>query len=121
MPFGEKPKNLFQAWDKFFTIQRAQPKDSNELFKKLLEDLKELTEYNRPIFSNNNENHSVENKEYSENPSNEIATLSSNEEKQEPPQDSNIRQLSREECSIEVCEEQKKNMEDTILELVEIK
>nr|GEX23859.1 hypothetical protein [Tanacetum cinerariifolium] len=82
--------------------------------------LKELTEYNRPIFSNNNENHSVENKEYSENPSNEIATSSSNEEKEEPPQDSNIRQLIREECSIEVCEEQKKNMEDTILELVEI-
>nr|GEZ44677.1 hypothetical protein [Tanacetum cinerariifolium] len=58
IPFGEKPKNLFQAWDKFFTIQRAQPEDSNKLFKKLLEDLKELTEYNRPIFSDNNENHS---------------------------------------------------------------
>nr|GFB14985.1 hypothetical protein [Tanacetum cinerariifolium] len=41
-------------------------------------------------------------------------------EKEGPPQDSDIRQLIREECCIEVCEEQKHNMEDTILELVEI-
>nr|GFB34334.1 hypothetical protein [Tanacetum cinerariifolium] len=41
-------------------------------------------------------------------------------EKEEPPQDFDIRKLIREECCIEVCEEQKHNMENTILELVEI-
>nr|GFA84294.1 hypothetical protein [Tanacetum cinerariifolium] len=104
IPFGEKPKILLQAWDKFFTIQRAQPEDSNELLQKLLEDLKELAEY----------------KESLENSSNEIAASNSNQEKEKPPQDSDIRQLIREECCIEVCKEQKKNMEDTMLELVEI-
>nr|GEW49847.1 hypothetical protein [Tanacetum cinerariifolium] len=39
---------------------------------------------------------------------------------QEPPQDSDIRQLIREECSIEVPEKQKQSMEDTMLELVKI-
>nr|GEX83845.1 hypothetical protein [Tanacetum cinerariifolium] len=39
---------------------------------------------------------------------------------QDPPHDSNIRQLIREECSINVCEEQKQNMEKKMLELVEI-
>nr|GEV78742.1 hypothetical protein [Tanacetum cinerariifolium] len=37
-----------------------------------------------------------------------------------PPQDFDIRQLVREECCIEVCEEQKQNMENTMLELVEV-
>nr|GFB31892.1 hypothetical protein [Tanacetum cinerariifolium] len=69
-----------------------------------LEDLKELAEY----------------KESLENSSKEIATSNSNQEKEEPPQDYDIRYLIREECSIEVCEEQKQNMEDTILELVDI-
>nr|GEV48049.1 hypothetical protein [Tanacetum cinerariifolium] len=81
----------------------AQPEDSNELFQKLLEDLKELAEYKD----------SLEN-------SNEIAVSNSNQEKEGPPQDSDIRQLIREECYIEVCEEQKQNMEDTMLELVKI-
>nr|GEX68798.1 hypothetical protein [Tanacetum cinerariifolium] len=49
-----------------------------------------------------------------------IAALNSNQEKKEPLQDSDIRKLIREECFIEVCEEQKQNMENTILELVEI-
>nr|GFB27986.1 hypothetical protein [Tanacetum cinerariifolium] len=50
----------------------AQPEDSNELFQKLLEDLKELAEYvnspskDRPIFFDDNEDHSVQNKEYLE-------------------------------------------------------
>nr|GFB99473.1 hypothetical protein [Tanacetum cinerariifolium] len=98
----------------------AQPEDSNELFQKLLEDLKELAEYvnspsrDRPIFFDNNEDHFVQYKENLENSSN------SNQEKEEPPQDSDIRQLIREECCIEVCEDQKQNMENTILELVEI-
>nr|GEX29856.1 hypothetical protein [Tanacetum cinerariifolium] len=88
--FGEKPQILLQAWYNFFAIQHAQPEDSNELFQKLLKDLKELAEYN------------------------------SNQEKEEPPQDSDIRQLIREECCIEVCDEQKQKMENTILKLVEI-
>nr|GEU35071.1 hypothetical protein [Tanacetum cinerariifolium] len=50
IPFEEKPKILLQTWYKFFAIQHAKPKDSNELFQKLLEDLKELAEYvNSPI------------------------------------------------------------------------
>nr|GFA29784.1 hypothetical protein [Tanacetum cinerariifolium] len=62
-------------------------------------------------------------------PSNEISDevfqakgdlMNSNQEKEGPPQDSDIRQLIREECCVEVSEEQKQNMEDTILELAEI-
>nr|GEZ02958.1 hypothetical protein [Tanacetum cinerariifolium] len=47
--FGEMPKVLLQACEKFFAIQHAQPEDTNELFQKLLEDLQiineELAEY----------------------------------------------------------------------------
>nr|GEU92969.1 reverse transcriptase domain-containing protein [Tanacetum cinerariifolium] len=81
----------------------SKPENPNELFQKLLEDLKELAEYEKsqskdhPIFLNDNEEHS------------EI-----------PPQDSDIRKLIREECCVEVSEEQKQNMEDTMLELVKI-
>nr|GEX93416.1 hypothetical protein [Tanacetum cinerariifolium] len=105
-------------------IHHAQLEDSNELFQKLFEDLKiinkELTECNHPTFFEDNENHYVQYKEYLENSSNEIANSNSNQDKEKPPQDSDIRQLIREECCIEVCEEQKQNMENTILELVEI-
>nr|GEY05810.1 hypothetical protein [Tanacetum cinerariifolium] len=119
IPFGEKPKILLQAWDNFFAIQHAQHKDSNKLFQKILEDLKELAEYvnspsrDHPIFFKDNEDHL-------ENSFNEITALNSNQEKEGPPKDSDIRKLIREKCCIEVCEEQKQNMEDTILELVEI-
>nr|GFA75101.1 hypothetical protein [Tanacetum cinerariifolium] len=65
-------------------------------------------------------NHSIKNKESFENHSNEIAVSNSNQKKEEPPQDSDICQLIREECSIEVPEKQKQNMEDTMLELVKI-
>nr|GEV44002.1 hypothetical protein [Tanacetum cinerariifolium] len=44
----------------------------------------------------------------------------SNQEKEEPPQDSDIRKMVREECCIEVYEEQKQSMEDTMLEPVKI-
>nr|GEW65170.1 hypothetical protein [Tanacetum cinerariifolium] len=102
----------------------AQPEDSNELFQKLLEDLqiinKELIECNRPTFFDNNKDHSVQYKEYPENSSKEIAVSNFDQEKEGPPQDSNIRQLIREECYVEVCEEQRQKMENTILELVEI-
>nr|GFB53704.1 hypothetical protein [Tanacetum cinerariifolium] len=45
IPFEEKPQILFQTWETFFAIQCSQPEDSNELFQKLLNDLKELAEY----------------------------------------------------------------------------
>nr|GFA55579.1 hypothetical protein [Tanacetum cinerariifolium] len=64
--------------------------------------------------------HSIQYKEYLENSSNEIAASNSNQEKEKQPQDSDIRQLIRKECCIKVCREQKKNMEDTMLELVEV-
>nr|GEX56796.1 hypothetical protein [Tanacetum cinerariifolium] len=59
-------------------------------------------------------NHSVQYKENLENSS------ISNQEKEGPLQDSNIRHLIREECCVKVCEEQKQSMEDTMLELVKI-
>nr|GFA14642.1 hypothetical protein [Tanacetum cinerariifolium] len=86
----------------------SKPKNPNELFQKLLEDLKELAEYDnspskdRPIFLNDNEEHSVQNEESLENPSNEIATSSSNQEKEEPPQDSDIYHLIEEYSTEEV-------------------
>nr|GEW55594.1 hypothetical protein [Tanacetum cinerariifolium] len=52
--------------------------------------------------------------------SNEIVVSNSNQEKEEPPQDSDICQLIKEECSTEVSEEHKQSMEDTMLELVKI-
>nr|GEV78386.1 hypothetical protein [Tanacetum cinerariifolium] len=42
------------------------------------------------------------------------------QEKEEPQQNSNIRQLIGEVCGIKVCEEQKQNMKDTMLELLEV-
>nr|GEW40173.1 hypothetical protein [Tanacetum cinerariifolium] len=90
---------------------------------KLLKYLKKLAEYDqststdRPIFLNDNEDHPVQNKESLENSSEE--TVVSNPNHQEPPQDSDIHQLI-EECSIKVCEEQKQNMENTVLKLVDI-
>nr|GEU33615.1 hypothetical protein [Tanacetum cinerariifolium] len=64
-------------------------------------------------------NHSIQNKESLENYSKEIAVSNSNEEKEEPLQESDIHQLI-EECSTKVCEEQKQSIEDTMLELVKI-
>nr|GEZ74755.1 hypothetical protein [Tanacetum cinerariifolium] len=92
-------------------------------FQKLLKDLKELAEYDqstrtdRPIFLNDNEDHPVQNKESLENCSKENVVSKTN---QEPPQDSDIHQLIREECSVEVPEEHKQKMEDTMFDLVKI-
>nr|GEY38636.1 hypothetical protein [Tanacetum cinerariifolium] len=58
-------------------------------------------------------NHSIQNDESFEN-------SSSNQEKEEPAQESDICQLIREECCVEASEEQKRSMEDTMLELVKI-
>nr|GFA55699.1 hypothetical protein [Tanacetum cinerariifolium] len=115
----KKPQILFQTWETFFAIQCSQPEDSNELFQKLLKDLKELTEYDqststdRPIFLNDNEDHP---RESPKNSSEENVVSKTN---QEPPQDSDIHQLI-EECSVEVPEQQKHNMEKTMLDLVKI-
>nr|GEW85005.1 hypothetical protein [Tanacetum cinerariifolium] len=123
IPFEEKPPILLQAWFKFFAIQYSKPENPNELFQKLLEDLKELAEYNnspsrdRSNFFNNDENHSDQNKKSLKNSSNEIAASNSNQEKEGPPQDSDIYQLI-EDCRTKVSEEQKQSMEDTMLELV---
>nr|GEV90935.1 hypothetical protein [Tanacetum cinerariifolium] len=51
-------------------------------------------------------NHSDQNEESFKNPSNEIDVSNSDKEKEGPSQDSDIRQLIREECSVKVCEEQ---------------
>nr|GEV51982.1 hypothetical protein [Tanacetum cinerariifolium] len=125
IPFEERPKIYLQTWYNFFKFWHAKPEDSNELFQKLLEDLKELAEYDnspsrdRPIFLNNNENHSDQNKEYLENPSKEIDVSYPNQEKEEPLQDFDIHKLIKE-CCVEASEEQKQSMEDTMLELVKI-
>nr|GEU94090.1 hypothetical protein [Tanacetum cinerariifolium] len=78
-------------------------------------DLMKLSKINDEVFQ---ANHSVQNEESLENSSNEIAISNSNQKKEEPPQDSDIRQLIREECCVEASEEQKQSMEDTMLELV---
>nr|GEZ82266.1 hypothetical protein [Tanacetum cinerariifolium] len=69
------------------------------------------TSTDRPIFLNDNEDHPVQNKESIENSSEETVVSKTN---QEPPQDLDIHQLI-EECSVEVLEQQKQKMEDTIV------
>nr|GEX38964.1 hypothetical protein [Tanacetum cinerariifolium] len=64
--------------------------------------------------------HSEQNTKSLENSSTEIAVLNSNEEKEGPSQDSDIRKLIREECNTKASEEQKQIMEDTVPELVKI-
>nr|GEY59789.1 hypothetical protein [Tanacetum cinerariifolium] len=81
----ETPKVLSLAWDKFFEIQHAQPEDTHEFLRKLLEDLQiineELAEYinspswNRPAFYDDDDEYSIQYKEYLENFSNAIAPI----------------------------------------------
>nr|GEV11232.1 hypothetical protein [Tanacetum cinerariifolium] len=146
MPFEEQPKTYFQTWCNFFQFKYAEPEDSNELFQKLLENLKELAEYDKStskdhpiILSDDDEGHSVQDKESLENPSDEIVVSNPGEEKeteattdtellstkniqplpvQDKLHDSNIHQLI-EECSINIYEERKKKMESTVLELID--
>ncbi|GJV49732.1 hypothetical protein Tco_1439944 [Tanacetum coccineum] len=81
--FGETPKILLLAWEKFSEIQHAKPEDIQELLHKLLKDLQiiseELSEYincpswNRPTFyDNDDEEYSIQFKEYLENSSKAI-------------------------------------------------
>nr|GEW63251.1 hypothetical protein [Tanacetum cinerariifolium] len=90
------------------------------IFPKLLEDLKELAEYDQSTSTDHPisliEDHPVQNKESPENSPEENFVSKTN---QEPPQDSVIHQLI-EECSVEVPEEQKQKMEDTMFDLVKI-
>nr|GEY89330.1 reverse transcriptase domain-containing protein [Tanacetum cinerariifolium] len=98
---------LKTRWSGPFTIAKFFPYGTVELsqangpnFKKLLEDLhivnEELVEYinfpswDHPSLFNDNEEHSVQYKEYLENSSSTIAVLNSNQEKKKPPQDSDI-------------------------------
>ncbi|GKC95358.1 hypothetical protein Tco_1160800 [Tanacetum coccineum] len=48
-----------------------------------------------------------------------LAQRQAAQEKEEPPQNSDFRQLIEEMCGTKVCEEQKQNMEDTMLEFLE--
>nr|GFB47272.1 hypothetical protein [Tanacetum cinerariifolium] len=50
----------------------------------------------------------------------ELAEYDKSTKKEEPPKDSDISQLIREECCVKVSEEQKQSKEDTMLELVKI-
>nr|GEY44681.1 hypothetical protein [Tanacetum cinerariifolium] len=117
IPFEEKPQILFQTWETFFAIQYSQPEDSNELFQKLLKDLKELAEYDQSISTERpillNDNHSVQNKESPENSSEEI--IVSNPDQQEATTDTEL--LGIEDIHPLA---QKQKMEDTMLELVKI-
>ncbi|GJS40686.1 hypothetical protein Tco_0565729 [Tanacetum coccineum] len=81
--FGETPKVLLLAWEKFFEIQHAKPEDIQELLHKLLKDLQiiseELSEFincpswNRPTFyDDDDEEYTIQFKEYLENSSKAI-------------------------------------------------
>nr|GEY31211.1 hypothetical protein [Tanacetum cinerariifolium] len=80
--FRETSKVLSLAWEKFFEIQHAQPEDLHELVGKLLEDLqiisKELAEYinslswNCPTFCEDDDEFSIQYREYLQNSSNAI-------------------------------------------------
>nr|GEU85619.1 hypothetical protein [Tanacetum cinerariifolium] len=74
--------------------EHAQSEDTKELFPKLIEDLQIINK--------------------------ELAEYINSPKKEKLPPDFDIRQLDREECCIKVCREQKQNMEDTMLELVEV-
>nr|GEX25009.1 hypothetical protein [Tanacetum cinerariifolium] len=89
--FGVMPKVLLIAWERFseikhdFTDKQYQPEEIQELMCKLLEDVRniseELAEYinsqswNHPTFYDNDEEHSIQYKEYLENSSNAITTV----------------------------------------------
>ncbi|GJT71854.1 hypothetical protein Tco_1031140 [Tanacetum coccineum] len=94
--FRETPKVLSLAWEKFFEIQHAfrekqhQPKDIQELLQKLLKDLQiiseELAEYinspswNCPAFYDDDDEYTIQYREYLENSSNAIAPVLPTEE-----------------------------------------
>nr|GFA67672.1 hypothetical protein [Tanacetum cinerariifolium] len=109
----EVNSNLFGKIQLYTLRRKATNLIPNELFQKLLKDLKELAEYDqstntdRLIFLNDN---------HPENSSEENVVSKTN---QELPQESDIHQLI-EECNVEVPEQQKQKMEDTMFDLVKI-
>nr|GEU43604.1 hypothetical protein [Tanacetum cinerariifolium] len=116
---GNNSHDGYDCQQQFSLVYEQEP-SYNQNYNDLQIINKELIECNHPTFFDDNEDHSVQYKEYLENSSKEIAASNSNQEKEKPPQDFDIRQLVREECCIEVCEEQKQNMENTMLELVQV-
>ncbi|GJV55237.1 hypothetical protein Tco_1456242 [Tanacetum coccineum] len=83
---GEMPKVLLLAWEKFFEIQHAQPEDIQELLNKLLQDLQSINEelaefincpsWNRPTFyDDDDDEYTIQYKEYLENSSNAITPV----------------------------------------------
>ncbi|GJS80644.1 hypothetical protein Tco_0730525 [Tanacetum coccineum] len=73
--FGETPKVLLLAWEKFFKIQHAKPEDIQELLHKLLKDLQIISEdlsefincpsWNRPTFyDDDDEEYTIQYREY---------------------------------------------------------
>ncbi|GJV27443.1 hypothetical protein Tco_1383891 [Tanacetum coccineum] len=94
--FREMPKVLLLAWEKFFELQHAfrekqhQPEDIQELLHKLLKDLQiiseELAEYinssswNCPAFYDDDDEYTIQYREYLENSSNAIAPVLPTEE-----------------------------------------
>nr|GEW51871.1 hypothetical protein [Tanacetum cinerariifolium] len=93
----------FSGSDQFQTPQYPDVyPPSQEMNEEVFQAEIDLMNNDRPIFLNDDENHSDQNKESLENSSDEIATSNSNEEKEEPPQDSDIRHPIREECCVEV-------------------
>nr|GEU45788.1 vacuolar protein sorting-associated protein 53 A-like [Tanacetum cinerariifolium] len=127
-PSQEMSEEVFQAKENLMkSIQTFLVKFNRISFGEMPKIInEELAEYinspswNRLTFYNDDEEYSIQYKEYLENSSNAIAASYFNQEKEEPPQNFDIFQLIREECGIKVCEEQKQNMEDTMLELLEV-
>nr|GFB02765.1 hypothetical protein [Tanacetum cinerariifolium] len=87
IPIRRKTTNLIPSLGNLFSIQYSQPKDSNELFQKLLKDLKKLAEYDQStstdhrILLNDNEDHPVQNRESPENSFEEIVVSNPDQEK----------------------------------------
>ncbi|GKB38926.1 hypothetical protein Tco_0883868 [Tanacetum coccineum] len=85
LSFRETPKLLSLAWEKFFEIQHAQPKDIQELLSKLLQDLQsineELAEYinssswNRPAFYDDDDEYTIQYRKCLESLSNAITPV----------------------------------------------
>ncbi|GKF09615.1 hypothetical protein Tco_0043839, partial [Tanacetum coccineum] len=94
--FRETPKVVLLDWEKFFEIQHAfrekqhQPEDIQELLHKLLKDLKIISEelaayinspsWNCPAFYNDDDEYTIQYREYLENSSNAITPYLPTEE-----------------------------------------
>nr|GFB30300.1 hypothetical protein [Tanacetum cinerariifolium] len=108
LPSADLSNNLFQVKGNLMkSIQTFLEKFNRISFGEMPKIInEELAEYinslslNHPTFYNDDEEHSVQYKEYLENSSKATAATNFNQEKEEPPQNSDIRQFIREECGI---------------------